>query len=73
MQQELELLDQVQQQIDSFEARIRQQIRATTTLQLLTTLPGVGDILGIVIDREAGSIQRFSSCDRFASYSGTTP
>jgi transposase len=73
VQQELELLDQVQEQIDSFEARIRQQVRATPTLQLLSTLPGVGDILGIVIDRETGSIQRFSSCDRFASYCGTTP
>ena len=73
VQQELNLLDQVQEQIDSFEARIRQQIRTTPTLQLLTTLPGVGDILAVVIDREAGSIQRFSSCDRFASYCGTTP
>lgn len=29
--------------------------------------------MAIVIDREVGSLQRFGSCDRFASYSGTTP
>ena len=73
VRQELDLLDKVQQRIDSFEARIRQQVRATPTLQLLGSLPGVGDILATVIDREAGSIQRFPSCNRFASYSGTTP
>ena len=71
--QELDLLDQVQHQIDVFESRIHQQIRATPSIQLLKTLPGVGDILGIVIDREIGSIRRFPSPDRLASYSGTTP
>ena len=42
-------------------------------MQLLKTLPGVGDILAIVIEREVGTIERFPSPAQFASYSGTTP
>jgi transposase len=42
-------------------------------MQLLKSLPGVGDILAIVIDREIGTICRFPSAAQFSSYSGTTP
>ncbi len=73
MQQELELLDLVQEQINRLEARIKERIEVTRTIQLLKTMPGIGMILSIVIDREVGDIDRFASHKHFASYSGTVP
>jgi transposase len=73
VQQELVLLDFVQDEISSLEDRIRQCIKVTPRIQLLKTLPGIGDILSIVIDREVGDISRISHSDSFAAYCGTTP
>ena len=73
MEQELELLDLVQAQINRLEARIKERILVTESMQLLKTLPGVGMILSIVIDREIGSIDRFPSHSNLASYAGTVP
>ena len=71
--QELDLLDHVSRHIVELEARIRQRTAVTPSLQLLKTLPGVADILAIVIDREVGSIPRFPSPLHFASYAGLAP
>jgi transposase len=71
--QELELLDQLKDHIKYMEQRIREQIRQTKDMQLLKSLPGVGDILAIVIASEFGSAERFPDGEHFASYAGTTP
>jgi len=73
MQQELELLDQVQEQIHRLEARILERVRVTRTIQLIQSVPGPAEILSIVIDREVGSIDRFSCPKHFAGYAGTVP
>jgi transposase len=71
--QELELLEALQTQIDLMEERIRERIPVTPAIELLKSLPGVGDILSIVINLEIGSIGRFSSAEQLASYAGTVP
>jgi len=48
-------------------------VEFTKTIQLVKTLPGVGMILSIVIEREMGCVDRFPSSENFASYAGTTP
>jgi transposase len=73
LSQHLQLLDFLSLQISALEDRIRAQIALTPAMQLLKTLPGVGDLLAIVIDREVGSISRFPSAAQFSSYCGTTP
>src|SRR3990170_1532933 len=73
MEQELELLDLVQGQIDRLEARILERVRITPTIQLVMSLPGPAEILSIVIDREVGSIERFSCPKHFCGYAGTVP
>jgi len=73
VEQELELLDEVQKHIEQFEERIRQQTKQTPNMQLLKSLPGVGDILAILIEREVGSVDRFPSGEHFASYAGVVP
>jgi transposase len=71
--QHLQLLDSLSLQISSLEERIRSQIALTPSMQLLKTLPGVGDMLAIVIERKVGCIERFCTASQFSSYSGTTP
>jgi len=71
--QHLQLLDYLSLQISQLEDRIRTQIAITPAMQLLKTLPGIGDMLAIVIERELGSISRFPSAQQFSSYCGTTP
>jgi len=71
--QELQLLDQVTQQIKDIEKRIKAVVKGTETMQCLTTLPGVGPILSVVIGLEIGSVDRFGSAEQLASYSGTVP
>jgi len=71
--QELEALDALQDQIAQLEQRIRERIALTPSIQLLKSLPGIGDILAIVIEREIGSIDRFDAPGRLASYAGVVP
>jgi transposase len=71
--QELELLERLQDQIGQLERRLRERLLATKSMQLLQSLPGIGEILALVIEREIGAIERFPSAQRFASYSGTVP
>jgi transposase len=71
--QELELLEELQTQIGVMEDRIRERIPITPAIELLKSLPGVGDILGIVIALEIGIIDRFTSAEQLASYAGTVP
>lgn len=71
--QELELLNQVTDHISRLEARILERVEMGQDLQFLKTLPGIADILAIVIHREMGSVDRFPSPEHFASYSGTVP
>jgi len=73
VQEQLRLLDQVQESINSTEKRIRDVIKTSHTMQLLQTLPGVGPILAIVIALEVGSVERFAGGERLASYAGKVP
>lgn len=73
LKQELELLDRVQGQIGVMEERMKVCIALTPDMQLLKTIPGVGDILAIVIGTEIGLVGRFSRAEQLASYAGTVP
>lgn len=73
MEQELELLNMIQDHIDRLEVRIHQRFQITASMKLLKTLPGIAEILAIVVDLEIGDIDRFPSPGHFASYAGTVP
>jgi transposase len=73
VEEQLILLDQVSGQIKEAEAHIREVVKVTPMMQLIKSLPGVGDILAIVIALEIGDIGRFGSAEQLASYSGTVP
>lgn len=73
MLQELTLLDEVMAQIKEIEQRIKAHIKINPQMQLLDTIPGIGQILSIVIDREIGSIDRFPDDNHLAAYAGVVP
>lgn len=73
VRQELQVLDHLQGQITAMEKRIRECVKLTPAMQFLKTLPGVGDILAIVIALEMGSAERFARAEQFSSYCGTVP
>jgi len=55
-------------QIEKLEARLRSEARPQAPFGLLTTAPGIGEILGTTIMLETGSIERFAGVGNFASY-----
>jgi transposase len=73
VESELALLDQVEEQIELTEKRIKEVIAETPAMKLLMTLPGVGAILGVVIAMEIGDVGRFAGAEKLASYAGTVP
>lgn len=71
--EQLELLDQLQKQISQAEQRIQQIVKITPEMQLLTSLPGIGPILAILICFEIGDVERFCDASHLASYAGAVP
>jgi transposase len=71
--QEIEVLDGLELQITQLEERIKERVALTPSIQLLKTLPGVGDILAVVVEREIGSIDRFDSSGQLTSFAGLVP
>jgi transposase len=73
VEEELKLLDYVMGQIEQIEKRVHKVVEMTPEMKLLKTLPGVGDILAIIIALEIGDIDRFPTAEKLASYAGTVP
>ena len=71
--QQLQILDALTDHIKQLEDRILDRIQTTPTIQLVQTVPGPAKVLAIVIDREVGSIARFSAAKHFSSYCGLVP
>lgn len=55
-------------QIKTLEARLRERVRPCAEFKLLTTAPGIGEILATIIMLETGPIERFAEVGNFASY-----
>ena len=70
-----QLLDQVEsldRQVTGFEHRIKSVFKPTLAIQLLTTVPGIGLTLAVVIVLEIGDVTRFPTAEKLASYAGCT-
>jgi transposase len=55
-------------QIKKLEARLRSQAKPRAEFKLLTTTPGIGEILAMTIMLETSTIERFAEVGHFASY-----
>jgi len=68
---QLEHIEQLNASIAELEKVVLAAARELPGYARLTTLPGVGKILGMTITLEAGDIQRFAEAGNFASYCRT--
>jgi len=55
-------------QISKLEARLREAVKPRAEFKVLTTTPGIGEILATTIMLETGTVQRFAGVGNFASY-----
>jgi transposase len=55
------------------EKHFKEKLRPTPTLQLLMSIPGIGDITGSIIAMETGDIGRFADAKHYCSYCRLVP
>jgi transposase len=55
------------------EKHFKAQLRPTPAVQLLMSLPGIGDITGSIIAMETGDIHRFADAKHYCSYCRLVP
>src|SRR5437660_9441429 len=63
-------LDHVNENLKVIEAQMMEAFAPWAETNLLKSLPGVGDILAVVIWTEIGTMERFARAEQFASYCG---
>lgn len=61
------------QRLVPLEQELSPLARADPRAQLLVTIPGIGDLLGLTIASQIGDISRFPSARKLVGYSGLTP
>jgi transposase len=64
-------IEQLTESIDKIEKAVMASARELPSYGRLTTMPGIGVILGMTITMEVGGIARFASAGDFASYCRT--
>lgn len=64
-------IEELDRSIDQIEKVVLHAARALPNYARLTTLPGVGKILGLTITMETGDIGRFAGAGEYASYGRT--
>lgn len=69
----LDQLDHVADNLKVIEGQMIEAFAPCPQTQRLKTLPGVGDVLAVVIWSEIGTLERFSRAERLASYCGLVP
>jgi transposase len=70
---QLQTMDDLEPRIAAIEARIAVRIQPSPEVQLLMTIPGVGEILGPLLWLEIGNVERFPRAENLASYAGLVP
>jgi transposase len=73
LKQNLEMLDNLDAVIKKDEDRIRQDGKPDRTVEILSSMPGVGLIVGSVIATETDGIKRFCRAERYVAYAGLAP
>ena len=62
---------ELDQRLQPLELELRPLARADPRVQLLVTIPGIGDLLGLTIASEIGDISRFPTARKLVGYSGS--
>ena len=67
-QSNLKVMNCLTENIKTIEHSLLQQVKLTSEFQLLTSINGIGNVLGLTIMLETGSISRFNKVGDYASY-----
>ena len=73
IEKQLSVIAFLDKEIKDIEKVIKETVKETKEMQLLKTIPGVGDIFSITIMSEIGDINRFKSYKKLQSYAGLVP
>ena len=73
LKQLLELLDTLEVQIRQLNKRIAEDGRKDPAVARLSTIPGIGEILGNVIAAEIDGVGRFNASEYLCAYAGLIP
>ena len=65
---QVETIGFLSQQIRSIEKAVLPQVKLRPEFEILLTIPGIGQILGLTIMLEVGDIRRFAKAGNYASY-----
>jgi transposase len=69
----LGVVDDLERQLAAIEAELQPLARTDHRAQLLLTIPGVGELLGLTIAAEIGEIARFANARKLIGYAGLAP
>jgi transposase len=69
----LPLIEALNQQINRVNVSLRRMSSDDERAQLLTTIPGVGYYVAMLLVPEIGDVKRFSSSEKLCSYAGLVP
>jgi transposase len=69
----LGVIDDLDRQLAPLDRELRPVARADERVQLLMTIPGIGELLGLTLASEIGDISRFPSAGKLVGYSGLSP
>jgi len=67
------LIDDLDREITAIDGELRRIAAGHPYVSLLTTVPGIGPVLGYTIAAEIGRIERFASPAKLAGYAGLCP
>jgi transposase len=69
----LEVIDDLDRQLAPIGRELRPIARADHRVELLMTIPGVAELLGLTLATEIGDISRFPSANKLVGYAGLAP
>ena len=69
----LAVIDDLDRQLAPIERELRPLARADRRVELLMTIPGVAELLGLTLATEIGDVSRFASARKLVGYSGLAP
>jgi transposase len=69
----LEVVEDLEQQVSAIDEELLPIARADQRAQLLVTVPGIGELLGLTIAAEIGEVSRFASARKLIGYAGLAP
>ena len=73
LRQDLALLEVLSREVRATEQWLRDSVRGDHRVELLRTVPGLGDLLATVVALEIDRIERFASAAKLAAYAGLVP